>query len=101
MEVVEIHTSLSHRVAFCGFAPGFAYIDGLGERRHVPRRPSPRPAVPAGSVALGATFSGIYPRSSPAGWRNHRAHGRPGSGTPGRDPPALLAPGTAVSFVAA
>ena len=68
-EVVDIHTSLSHRVAFCGFAPGFAYIDGLGERWQVPRRPSPRPSVPAGSVAIGGMFSGIYPRSSPAGWQ--------------------------------
>jgi KipI family sensor histidine kinase inhibitor len=99
-EVVEIHTSLPHRVAFCGFAPGFAYIDGLHERWQVPRRPSPRPAVPAGSVALGGTFTGIYPRSSPAGWQII-GHTDAPLWDPGRDPPALLGPGTTVRFVAA
>ena len=99
-EAVEIHTSLSHRVAFCGFAPGFAYIDGLGERWQVPRRPSPRPLVPAGSLAVGATFTGIYPRPSPAGWQVI-GHTDAPLWDPGRDPPALLAPGTAVCFVAA
>jgi KipI family sensor histidine kinase inhibitor len=99
-EVVDIHASLRHRVAFCGFSPGFAYIAGLGERWQVPRRPSPRPAVPVGSVALGGTFTGIYPRSSPAGWQ---IIGRTEVTLwdPGRDPPALLAPGAAVHFVPA
>lgn len=98
-EVVRIHTSLTHRVAFCGFAPGFAYIAGLGERLAVPRRPSARPAVPAGSVALAGTYTGIYPRSSPGGWQLIGT-------TDGvlwdaeRQPPALLAPGMSVRFVA-
>jgi KipI family sensor histidine kinase inhibitor len=97
-EVVDVHTSLSHRVAFCGFAPGFAYVDGLGERWQVPRRPSPRPSVPAGSLAIGGVFSGIYPRSSPAGWQII-GHTDALLWDPGRDPPALLAPGTTVRFV--
>ncbi len=99
-EVVEIHTSLCHRVAFCGFSPGFAYIAGLGERWQVPRRPSPRPAVPAGSVALGGGFTGIYPRSSPAGWQVI-GHTAVTLWDPGRDPPALLAPGATVQFLPA
>jgi KipI family sensor histidine kinase inhibitor len=98
-EVVEVHTSLRHRVAFCGFSPGFAYVAGLGERWQVPRRPSPRPAVPAGSVALGGTFTGIYPRSSPAGWQII-GHTAVTLWDPGRQPPALLAPGTTVHFIA-
>jgi KipI family sensor histidine kinase inhibitor len=96
-EVVEIHTSLSHRVAFCGFAPGFAYIDGLGERWQVPRRPSPRAAVPAGSVGLGGVYTGIYPRSSPGGWQII-GYTKATLWDPGRDPPALLVPGTTVRF---
>jgi KipI family sensor histidine kinase inhibitor len=99
-EVVGVHTSLGHRVAFCGFSPGFAYIDGLGERWQVPRRPSPRPAVPAGSVALGGMFTGIYPRSSPAGWQVI-GHTDVTLWDAGRDPPALLGPGTTVHFLAA
>jgi KipI family sensor histidine kinase inhibitor len=99
-EAVEVHSSLRHRVAFCGFSPGFAYIAGLGERWQVPRRPSPRPAVPTGSVALGGMFTGIYPRCSPAGWQVI-GHTDVALWDPGRDPPALLAPGAAVRFVAA
>jgi KipI family sensor histidine kinase inhibitor len=98
-EVAEIHSSLSHRVAFCGFAPGFAYIDGLGERWQVPRRPAPRATLPAGSVGLGGTYTGIYPRSSPGGWQII-GHTDATLWDAGRDPPALLAPGTAVRFVA-
>lgn len=97
-DVVDIHASLSHRVAFCGFAPGFAYIDGLGERWQVPRRPAPRPSVPAGSVALGGAFTGIYPRPSPGGWQII-GHTDAPLWDPGRDPPALLLPGTAVHFL--
>ena len=99
-EVVTIHTSLSHRVAFCGFSPGFAYIDGLGERWQVPRRAAPRPAVPVGSVAVGGTFTGVYPRTSPAGWQVI-GHTDATLWDPGRDPPALLAPGTIVRFLPA
>jgi KipI family sensor histidine kinase inhibitor len=98
-ELVEIHTSLTHRVAFCGFAPGFAYIDGLGERWQVPRRPSPRPVVPAGSVGLAGTYTGIYPRSSPGGWQLI-GHTDAALWDPRREPPTLLAPRATVRFLA-
>ncbi|MGN9793252.1 5-oxoprolinase subunit B family protein [Streptomyces sp. OZ13] len=98
-EVARIHSGTEHRVAFCGFAPGFAYMLGLGERYHVPRRPAPRTSVPAGSVALAGPYTGVYPRASPGGWQL--------IGTTGvrlwdleREPAALLTPGTRVRFVA-
>lgn len=97
-EVGELHSSLVHRVAFCGFAPGFAYIEGLGLRWEVPRRASPRPAVPGGSVALAGTYTGIYPRSSPGGWQLI-GHTDVVLWDPDREPPALLGPGTPVRFV--
>lgn len=57
-------------VAFVGFLPGFAYLDGLPDAlAAVPRRSSPRTAVAAGSVALGGGFAGIYPQASPGGWQ--------------------------------
>ena len=68
-EVVRAHTSTPWRVAFGGFAPGFAYLVGGDPRLHVPRRDEPRSRVPAGSVALAGTFSGIYPQASPGGWQ--------------------------------
>ena len=68
-EVVAAHTGTPWRVAFGGFAPGFAYLVGGDPRLRVPRRDRPRPSVPAGSVGLAGEFSGVYPRSSPGGWQ--------------------------------
>jgi KipI family sensor histidine kinase inhibitor len=97
-EVVERHRGAEFVVAFCGFAPGFAYLSGLPEELHVPRLPEPRSRVPAGSVGLAGTFTGVYPRASPGGWQLiARTDARLWDVE--RDPPALLAPGTAVRFV--
>lgn len=97
-DVADLHSGAEHRVAFCGFAPGFAYMTGLGARYGVPRRAEPRTSVPAGSVAVAGPYTGIYPRSSPGGWQL--------IGTTSvrlwyleREPAALLAPGTRVRFV--
>lgn len=99
-DVPRIHTAAEFRVAFCGFAPGFGYLTGLPSRYDVPRRATPRTAVPAGSVGLAGPYTGVYPRSSPGGWQligttdavlwDHA-----------RVPAALLAPGTRVRFVPA
>ncbi|KIA71726.1 allophanate hydrolase subunit 1 [Arthrobacter sp. MWB30] len=66
--VVREHTGTQHQVGFFGFAPGFAYIDGLSPRLHLPRRESPRTDIPAGSVAIAANQSVVYPGSTPGGW---------------------------------
>jgi KipI family sensor histidine kinase inhibitor len=97
-EVVERHRNTEFVVAFCGFAPGFAYLRGLPEELRVPRLEEPRSSVPAGSVGLAGTFTGVYPRSSPGGWQLiARTDAR--LWDVDRDPPALLVPGTAVRFV--
>ena len=98
-EVVGTHTSTEMVVAFCGFAPGFAYCTGLPEHLAVPRLDSPRSRVPAGSVGLAGPFTGVYPTPSPGGWR---LIGRTELSLwdPGADPPATLPPGTRVRFVA-
>jgi KipI family sensor histidine kinase inhibitor len=97
-EVVRVHQAADYRVAFVGFAPGFAYIAGGDPRLHVPRRSTPRTQVPAGSVAVAGEFTGIYPREGPGGWR---LLGRTDATLwdLNRDPPALLPPGTPVRFV--
>lgn len=97
--VIAAHTGTPWRVAFGGFAPGFAYLDGGDPRLAVPRLATPRTSVPAGSVALADGFSGIYPRSSPGGWQ---LIGRTEAvlWDAGREPPALLRPGWWVHFVA-
>ena len=97
-EVVRLHTSVEFVALFSGFAPGFSYLAGLPPERAVPRLATPRSRVPAGSVGLADTWCGVYPTTSPGGWLL--------LGTTdavlwdaGREPPALLAPGTRVRFV--
>ncbi|WP_067482526.1 5-oxoprolinase subunit B family protein [Actinomadura hibisca] len=98
-EVIAAHTGTLWRVAFIGFAPGFAYLAGGDPRLHVPRRSTPRVRVPAGAVGLAGEFSGVYPVEAPGGWQ---LIGR--TDTPmwdlDRDPPALLRPGMLVRFTA-
>lgn len=96
--LVTRHTAEEWVVAFCGFAPGFAYLAGTRYEWAVPRRASPRTKVPAGSVALAGEFSGVYPRESPGGWQ---LVGRALVEVfdPNREPPALLVPGARVRFV--
>jgi KipI family sensor histidine kinase inhibitor len=84
-------------VAFCGFSPGFGYLTGLPERFHVPRLSTPRMKVPAGAVAVAGPYAGVYPRSSPGGWRL-LGHTALSLFDPQRDEPALLTPGTRVRF---
>jgi KipI family sensor histidine kinase inhibitor len=97
-EVVDLHTSIEMVVAFCGFAPGFAYCTGLETMSPVPRLDEPRTRVPAGSVGLADVFTGVYPSASPGGWQ---LIGRTELvlWDEGRDQPATLAPGTRVRFV--
>jgi len=67
-EVVELHASTSYLVEAVGFTPGFPYLQGLPQRLHTPRQATPRTNVPAGSVAIGGPYTGVYPHSSPGGW---------------------------------
>ena len=96
-QAVRIHTGCEYRVAFCGFAPGFAYLTGLPAGRAVPRRDTPRTRVPAGSVALAGPYTGVYPGESPGGWQLVGRTELP-LWDPGRQPAALLSPGTRVRF---
>lgn len=56
-------------VAFLGFTPGFAFLTGLPPELRMPRLDGPRERVPAGSVALGGPWAGVYPSATPGGWR--------------------------------
>ncbi len=74
--LVLAHTHLTWTVQFMGFAPGFGYLvpeDGSDPSLtavfdQLPRREESRPRVPAGSVAVAAGYSAVYPRVSPGGW---------------------------------
>lgn len=97
--VVSWHSGQTWVGAFGGFAPGFTYCAPQREAKSIPRRSSPRTAVPDKSVAVAGEFSGVYPRVSPGGWQllgRTSAHMWDLS----RETPALVAPGDAVRYVA-
>lgn len=99
-DVIALHSGAEYEVAFCGFAPGFAYLSGLPPALQVPRRATPRTQVPAGAVAIAGEYSGVYPRASPGGWQLiGRTQVQLWDAT--RNPPALLAPGARVRFTTA
>lgn len=97
--VVAAHAGQLWTAAFAGFAPGFAYLSGENPSLEVPRRRSPRTAVPAGAVALGGSYSAVYPRQSPGGWQ---LIGRTEAAMwdLDRENPALIRPGDTVRFKA-
>jgi len=99
-EVVRRHAAGEYVVFFIGFQPGFAYMGGLDEALHAPRRASPRLEVPAGSVGIGGEQTGVYPASSPGGWQ---LIGRTDVALfdPTRNPPTLLQHGDRVRFTVA
>ncbi len=68
-EVIRLHAEPLYHVYMLGFTAGFAYLGGLSERLSVPRLPTPRLKVPAGSVGIAGTQTGVYPLESPGGWR--------------------------------
>ncbi len=67
-EVVRLHSQAPYRVFATGFTPGFPFLGPLPERLRLPRRPAPRALVPAHSVAIAGSQTGIYPLPSPGGW---------------------------------
>jgi inhibitor of KinA len=68
-QAAELHASANYTVCFLGFAPGFGYLAGLPAALATPRLDSPRGRVPAGSVGIAGDQTGVYPLSTPGGWR--------------------------------
>jgi KipI family sensor histidine kinase inhibitor len=99
-EAAALHAGQTYDVTMLGFLPGFAYLGDLPKKLRLPRLATPRSRVPAGSVAIAAEMTAIYPFESPGGWR---LIGR----TPfspwdmAREERPLLRPGDRVRFYAA
>lgn len=97
-QVVELHASARYVVYFIGFQPGFPYMAGLDDRLHTPRRAEPRVAVPAGSVGIGGSQTGVYPFTAPGGWQLIGLTDVT-LFSPENQPPSYLRPGDSVRFV--
>lgn len=97
-EVIRLHSESVYTVFFLGFQPGFAYLGGLPESLHTPRRATPRAAVPAGAVAIGGAQTGVYPKAAPGGWQII-GHTDVVLFDPRRDEPCFWRPGDQVRFI--
>lgn len=97
-EVIAIHSSAAYTVYMLGFAPGFPYLGGMPRAIAAPRKASPRPFIPAGSVGIAGEQTGIYPLATPGGWQ---LIGRTPLALflPEQSPPARLRAGQVVKFV--
>jgi len=94
---VSAFCAAEYTVAFLGYIAGFPYLVGLPDELARPRLAAPRRSVPAGSVGIASRQCGIYPRTSPGGWR---LLGRTSATLfdARRDPAALFAPGDEIRF---
>lgn len=96
-DVIALHSGRTYRVYVVGFVPGFPYMARVDPRIAFPRRTTPRTKVPAGSVAIAAGQTGIYPMETPGGWHLlGRTPLRPYDAARGE--PFLFRPGDRVRF---
>ncbi|MEW6661141.1 MAG: 5-oxoprolinase subunit PxpB [Bacillota bacterium] len=97
-EIIDLHSKGEYRVYMLGFTPGYPYLGGMDHRIAVPRLKTPRTETPAGSVGIAGNQTGIYPVTSPGGWR---IIGRTPLKLfdPLRQPPVLVQSGDTIRFV--
>jgi KipI family sensor histidine kinase inhibitor len=98
-QIINIHQSVDYKIYMLGFLPGFVYLGGLDKRIHMPRLDVPRTKIPARSVGIGGSQTGVYPMESPGGWR---LIGKTPLDfyNPHREPPVLCKAGEYIRFVA-
>ncbi|MGG4096450.1 5-oxoprolinase subunit PxpB [Paenibacillus lautus] len=96
-DVIRIHSGQDYLIYAIGFAPGFPYVGGIPEQIATPRKQTPRLQIPAGSVGIAGTQTGIYPIETPGGWqiigRTPLVLFRPEA-----EPPTLLKSGQYIRF---
>jgi inhibitor of KinA len=68
-DVIRIHSEKIYTIFMMGFTPGFPYMGKLDDAILMPRLETPRTRVPAGTVAIAGSQTGIYPIDSPGGWQ--------------------------------
>ena len=96
-EIVAIHSAPLYTVYAVGSHAGYCYLGGLDTRLFVPRKAVPLLSIPAGSVSIAGSQTGVSASAGPSGWHTI------GSADiaffdPMRDPPSLLRPGDSIRF---
>lgn len=97
-KLIRLHSEREYTVYMMGFTPGFPYMGILDERLTLPRMSTPRTRVPAGSVAIAGSQTGIYPVDSPGGW-HILGHTPLKVFDPTSETPFLFSPGDIVKFI--
>lgn len=97
-DVIRIHSGKIYTIYMMGFTPGFPYMGKLDDAIATPRLETPRTYVPAGTVAIAGSQTGIYPIDSPGGWRLI-GHTSLRLFDPESESPFLFSPGDEVKFV--
>lgn len=97
-DVIRIHSGKIYTIYMMGFTPGFPYMGKLDDAIATPRLETPRTYVPAGTVAIAGSQTGIYPIDSPGGWRLI-GHTSLRLFDPDSESPFLFSPGDEVKFV--
>jgi len=97
-DVIRIHSERTYTIYMMGFTPGFPYMGKLDDAIVTPRLEVPRTNVPEGTVAIAGSQTGIYPMTSPGGWRLI-GHTSLVLFDPNDDNPFLFAPGDEVKFI--
>lgn len=98
-EVISIHGEGEYTVCALGSSPGFGYLHGLDPRIFMPRKAVPSLRMLAGTVTIGGMQAGISVNTGPNGWNAIGFTDVP-MFDPHRSPPALLAVGDRIRFVA-
>ena len=68
-EIIRLHAASDYTLYFMGFLPGFLYLGGMDKKLAIPRKNQPRKSIEKGAVGIAENQTGIYPKSSPAGWQ--------------------------------
>lgn len=98
-QVVERHSAAPYHVYMLGFLPGQPYLGDVAGDLALPRRPSPRLKIPAGSVGIANTMTSIFPAETPCGWHLIGRCPVPLWDVKRGAPAPLLQPGDRVGFV--
>lgn len=97
-EIIQRHSAPEYLVQCLGFMAGFGYLGGLDPALAIPRKKTPATSIPAGAVAIGGHYTGIYPSATPGGW-HIIGHTHSKLFDPQGNPPCLLKPGDRLRFV--